>query len=115
MYFFVFFNEVGEYVINLISFFRYAESDGDVIIKELKIQNVNFEVRHLNVGDFLWICRDANKKELVLPYIVERKRMDDCAKSITDGRFHEQKVRLCTNKPFMKNLIGKRNQFSRLN
>lgn len=72
----------------------YAESDGDVIIKELKIQNVNFEVRHLNVGDFLWICRDANKKELVLPYIVERKRMDDCAKSITDGRFHEQKFRL---------------------
>lgn len=30
--------------------------------------------------------------ELVLDYIVERKRMDDLADSITDGRFREQKV-----------------------
>lgn len=48
------------------------------------------------VGDFLWICRDESKPdvELVLPYIVERKRMDDLASSIKDGRFHEQKFRL---------------------
>ena len=32
--------------------------------------------------------------ELVLDYIVERKRMDDLAGSIVDGRFREQKV-LC--------------------
>jgi len=32
----------------------------------------------------------------VLDYIVERKRMDDLADSIVDGRFREQKVvRLC--------------------
>lgn len=31
---------------------------------------------------------------MVLPYIVERKRMDDLASSIKDGRFHEQKFRL---------------------
>ena len=30
--------------------------------------------------------------ELVLNYVVERKRMDDLASSITDGRFREQKV-----------------------
>jgi len=30
--------------------------------------------------------------ELVLDYIVERKRMDDLADSIVDGRFREQKV-----------------------
>ncbi|XP_034671188.1 crossover junction endonuclease MUS81 [Drosophila subobscura] len=52
------------------------------------------EVRRLTVGDFLWIARDADGSELVLPYIVERKRMDDLASSIRDGRFHEQKHRL---------------------
>lgn len=31
---------------------------------------------------------------MVLPYIVERKRMDDLASSIKDGRFQEQKFRL---------------------
>ncbi|KXJ05086.1 Crossover junction endonuclease MUS81, partial [Exaiptasia diaphana] len=33
-------------------------------------------------------------KELVLDYIVERKRMDDLNSSICDGRFREQKCRL---------------------
>lgn len=53
-------------------------------------------MRRLSVGDFMWICRDerATDVELVLPYIVERKRMDDLASSIKDGRFHEQKFRL---------------------
>lgn len=54
-------------------------------------------MRRLSVGDFMWICKsdcDDNEHELVLPYIVERKRMDDLASSIKDGRFHEQKFRL---------------------
>lgn len=33
-------------------------------------------------------------RELVLDYIVERKRMDDLCGSIIDGRFREQKVGL---------------------
>ncbi|KAH8289695.1 hypothetical protein KR054_009509 [Drosophila jambulina] len=52
------------------------------------------EVRRLTIGDFLWIAKDQEGNELVLPYIVERKRMDDLASSIRDGRFHEQKHRL---------------------
>ncbi|KAH8339542.1 hypothetical protein KR074_005727 [Drosophila pseudoananassae] len=52
------------------------------------------EVRRLTIGDFLWIAKDRAGNELVLPYIVERKRMDDLASSIRDGRFHEQKHRL---------------------
>lgn len=52
------------------------------------------EVRRLTIGDFLWIAKDREGNELVLPYIVERKRMDDLASSIRDGRFHEQKHRL---------------------
>lgn len=52
------------------------------------------EVRRLTIGDFLWVAQDQEGNELVLPYIVERKRMDDLASSIRDGRFHEQKHRL---------------------
>ncbi|XP_055303441.1 crossover junction endonuclease MUS81 [Sitodiplosis mosellana] len=68
----------------------------DTTLKALEQRKVNFEVRRLSVGDFLWICRDETNKEheLVLPYIIERKRMDDLASSIKDGRFHEQKFRL---------------------
>lgn len=37
-------------------------------------------------------------RELVLDYIIERKRMDDLCGSIIDGRFREQKVLLnCDN------------------
>ena len=33
-------------------------------------------------------------REVVLDYVVERKRMDDLCGSIIDGRFREQKVYL---------------------
>lgn len=49
-------------------------------------------MRRLSVGDFAWICRDRSGRELMLPYILERKRLDDLSGSIQDGRFHEQKV-----------------------
>lgn len=64
----------------------------DKVTKELSSLNVTFEMRHLSVGDFAWICRDKSGRELMLPYILERKRLDDLSKSIQDGRFHEQKV-----------------------
>ncbi|KAM7358497.1 prolyl-tRNA synthetase 2-like protein, mitochondrial isoform 2-T5 [Cochliomyia hominivorax] len=60
----------------------------------LESLDVEYEIRRLTVGDFLWIARDKENNELVLPYIIERKRMDDLASSIRDGRFHEQKHRL---------------------
>ncbi|KAL0276495.1 UNVERIFIED_CONTAM: hypothetical protein PYX00_004053 [Menopon gallinae] len=67
----------------------------DKIVKYLQRRNVKFEVKFLNIGDYLWVCRDLrNNQELVLPYIVERKRLDDLAQSVRDGRFHEQKFRL---------------------
>ncbi|KAG5684930.1 hypothetical protein PVAND_014138 [Polypedilum vanderplanki] len=63
---------------------------------KLREFNVKSDVRKLHVGDFVWIAKNKmNKsKELVLPYIVERKRIDDLSSSIKDGRFHEQKFRL---------------------
>jgi crossover junction endonuclease MUS81 len=70
-------------------------SEDDPTLVELKKNNVQHEVRNLKVGDYVWICRDnTSKVELVLPYIIERKRMDDFGKSIKDDRFHEQKFRL---------------------
>ncbi|XP_043680152.1 crossover junction endonuclease MUS81 [Vespula pensylvanica] len=67
----------------------------DATLMELKQLGVLFEVRHLKIGDFTWIAKcKYTKKELILPYIVERKRLDDLSASIKDGRFHEQKFRL---------------------
>jgi crossover junction endonuclease MUS81 len=67
----------------------------DATIADLSALGTLFELRHLKVSDFTWVCRErATGQELVLPYIVERKRMDDLAKSIRDGRYHEQKFRM---------------------
>lgn len=63
-------------------------------LQELIRLDVKHEVKGLKIGDFTWIARDAYGNELVLPYIVERKRMDDFAQSIKDSRFQEQKFRL---------------------
>ncbi|CAH0586849.1 unnamed protein product [Chrysodeixis includens] len=61
-----------------------------------KYPDMKYEVRSLKVGDFTWVARHNQNvdQELVLPFVVERKRMDDLAASIKDGRFHEQKFRL---------------------
>ncbi len=50
-------------------------------------------VRSLNVGDFLWVAVERRKPErvLVLPHLVERKRMDDLISSIRSQRYDEQK------------------------
>ncbi|KAF5301832.1 hypothetical protein FQA39_LY10617 [Lamprigera yunnana] len=67
----------------------------DPLLIDLVRHNVMYELRHLKVGDYAWICRQkTSNQELILPYIVERKRMDDFGSSIKDGRFHEQKFRL---------------------
>uniref|UniRef100_A0A1B6K3V5 Crossover junction endonuclease MUS81 n=1 Tax=Homalodisca liturata TaxID=320908 RepID=A0A1B6K3V5_9HEMI len=67
---------------------------GDELVKALEAQGTILEVRKLKVGDFAWVSRNAVGQELLLPFIVERKRLDDLASSIKDGRFHEQKFRM---------------------
>lgn len=76
--------------------FRKLKRSVDATIQFLEKEKIKFEVRKLQVGDFAWICRDHDNTnhELVIPYIVERKRVDDLGSSIKDGRFHEQKFRL---------------------
>ncbi|OTA64584.1 ERCC4 domain-containing protein [Hypoxylon sp. EC38] len=81
-----------------------AKTDRDYMQNELTKKGVNPIMRSLELGDALWIakCKDTNfltrhgaeGDEIVLDYIVERKRLDDLIGSVKDGRFHEQKFRL---------------------
>ncbi|KAL7629298.1 Crossover junction endonuclease mus81 [Parahypoxylon ruwenzoriense] len=81
-----------------------AKTDRDYMQDELTKKGVKPIMRSLELGDALWVakCKDPNflsrlgseGDEVVLDYIVERKRLDDLIGSIKDGRFHEQKFRL---------------------
>jgi crossover junction endonuclease MUS81 len=81
-----------------------AKTDRDYLQEELAKKGVKPVMRSLDLGDALWVakCNDpgflarhgAEGDEVVLDYIVERKRLDDLIGSIKDGRFHEQKFRL---------------------
>ncbi|XP_062208067.1 crossover junction endonuclease MUS81-like isoform X2 [Phragmites australis] len=57
--------------------------------------NVPVEVKHLPVGDAIWIARHRKlRTEYVLDFIVERKEVSDLDGSITDNRYRDQKLRL---------------------
>ncbi|KAI1345185.1 ERCC4 domain-containing protein [Xylariaceae sp. FL0016] len=81
-----------------------AKTDRDYMQDELAKKGVKPIMRSLELGDALWVakCHDPNflsrcgseGDEIVLDWIVERKRLDDLIGSIKDGRFHEQKFRL---------------------
>ncbi|KAI0486560.1 hypothetical protein F4859DRAFT_373939 [Xylaria cf. heliscus] len=81
-----------------------AKTDRDYMQQELTKKGVQPIMRALELGDALWVakCHDPNflsragseGDEVVLDWIVERKRLDDLIGSIRDGRFHEQKFRL---------------------
>lgn len=76
------------------------------IISEFIKHDIKAEMRTLPAGDFTWIAKEKSSSnglsngifsrsgELVLDVVIERKRVDDLASSIQDGRFHEQKHRL---------------------
>ncbi|PKS10652.1 hypothetical protein jhhlp_002407 [Lomentospora prolificans] len=90
-----------------------ATKDRDYLQEELIKQGVRPIMRSLDLGDAQWVarCNDpalltrlgAEGEEVVLDWIVERKRLDDLVASIKDGRFHEQKFRL--RKSGVKNVI----------
>ena len=81
-----------------------ASTDRDYIANELIKKGITPQVRALEVGDALWVAKFNNSNflaayqeegdEVLLDWIVERKRLDDLIGSIKDGRFHEQKFRL---------------------
>lgn len=72
-----------------------SQSERDFFHRRISENNVGCDVRSLSVGDILWVAKHKNTgKEVVLNYVCERKRLDDLAMSIRDGRFSEQKNRL---------------------
>ncbi|KAK3362212.1 hypothetical protein B0T25DRAFT_490052 [Lasiosphaeria hispida] len=81
-----------------------AKTDRDYMQDELTKRGVKPIMRALELGDALWVAKctqpgwlsrvGAEGDEVVLDWIVERKRLDDLIGSIKDGRFHEQKFRL---------------------
>jgi crossover junction endonuclease MUS81 len=81
-----------------------AKEDRTYMAEELTKKGVKPIMKALELGDALWVakCNDprilahtgAEGDEIVLDWIVERKRLDDLVGSIKDGRFHEQKFRL---------------------
>lgn len=81
-----------------------AKTDRDYMQDELSKQGVQPIMRSLELGDAQWIAKVkaptsisqhlVEGDEIVLDWIVERKRLDDLIGSVKDGRFHEQKFRL---------------------
>lgn len=81
-----------------------TSKDRDYISNELIKKGVEPEVRALELGDAMWVAKFKDPAflsrygeegdEIMLDWIVERKRLDDLVGSIKDGRFHEQKFRL---------------------
>ncbi|KAJ2158822.1 Crossover junction endonuclease mus81 [Coemansia sp. RSA 552] len=78
----------------------HSTADRSLVEKELEAQGTRIEVRPLTVGDYAWIARAKptgafrHLPDVVLDYVVERKRMDDLCASIRDGRYHEQHARI---------------------
>ncbi|KAH7329931.1 hypothetical protein BKA65DRAFT_539178 [Rhexocercosporidium sp. MPI-PUGE-AT-0058] len=107
--------EPGSFTVELVLDVREirAKSDRDYMEKNLTSGGIKPIMRALALGDVLWVAklhdpgllerRGAEGDEVLLDYIVERKRLDDLIGSIKDGRFREQKFRL--RKSGVKNAI----------
>jgi len=105
----------GTFTVHLVIDNREVRSkdDRDYISSELSRKSIRPLTRPLDLGDFIWIAKTHDPAllqrygedgdEIVLDYIVERKRLDDLVGSIIDGRFVEQKFRL--RKSGVKNVI----------
>lgn len=90
-----------------------AKQDRDYMQNELAKKGVPPIVRALALGDILWVAKLHNSEllsslgadgdEVLLDWIVERKRLDDLVSSIKDRRYEEQKFRLL--KSGVKNVV----------
>jgi len=90
-----------------------SKTDRDYIQNGLASLDISPIVRPLDLGDAMWVARMKDPRdlsrlgeegeEIILDWIVERKRLDDLIGSIKDGRFHEQKFRM--KKSGVKNVV----------
>lgn len=98
--------EPGAFNIELVVDVREIRSktDRDYMQNNLIKRGLKPIMKALDLGDFVWVAklidenylfsRGAEGSEVMLDYIVERKRLDDLVSSIKDRRFTEQKFRL---------------------
>ncbi|ODV95785.1 hypothetical protein PACTADRAFT_49235 [Pachysolen tannophilus NRRL Y-2460] len=89
--------EAGTYSILLVIDNREirSQSQRDYFTKKFFELGIDSKTLPLTVGDGIWIARnEKTNTEVVLNFIFERKRLDDLASSIKDGRYAEQKSRL---------------------
>lgn len=98
--------EPGAFTIELVVDVREIRSktDRDYMQNNLIKRGIKPIMKALDLGDVIWIAklydenylsqRGAEGSEVMLDYIVERKRLDDLVSSIKDRRFTEQKFRL---------------------
>ena len=108
----------GSYTVHLILDNREvrAMKDRNHIQTELEKQGISPITRSMALGDVTWVAKINDPRllaslgggidegdEVILDWILERKRLDDLISSIKDGRFHEQKFRM--RKSGMKNVI----------
>ena len=105
----------GSFTVELVLDNRevHSKHNRDYIQEELRARKVQPIVRPLDLGDALWVakCKDPRLlpslgeegDEVILDWIIERKRLDDLISSIKDGRFLEQKFRM--HKSGIKNVI----------
>ncbi|KAJ5648027.1 DNA-directed DNA polymerasefamily Xbeta-likeN-terminal [Penicillium lividum] len=112
----------GSFTIQLVLDTREVRTstDRDYIANELIKQGITLQVRALELGDVMWVakCHDPDflprhgeeGDEVMLDWIIERKRLDDLIGSIKDGRFREQKFRL--RRSGIKNVIYLIEEFS---
>jgi len=61
------------------------------VCKSLKGRNIKHMTRRLKVADYIIVKRILPDKELVVPVLIERKRMDDLIDSLKTPRFQRQK------------------------
>jgi crossover junction endonuclease MUS81 len=105
----------GEFTVELLLDNREVRSktDRDYIQTGLSDRGVKPITRALELGDAMWVAKPKDPRflprhgeedtEVVLDWIVERKRLDDLISSVKDGRFQEQKYRM--RKSGVKNVV----------
>ncbi|KAG0057282.1 Crossover junction endonuclease mus81 [Gryganskiella cystojenkinii] len=76
-----------------------TQKDRDYIEDEIGKAGIKVLRKPLDIGDVIWMACPNDPQfdgptEIVLDYVLERKRMDDLVSSIKDGRYTEQKFRL---------------------
>jgi len=65
------------------------------LIEELRIKNIEFEIKCLEIGDI----HIVNEEAPIFTLVFERKTLSDLSSSIKDGRYREQKIRMVNSFP----------------